>query len=277
MGPVCRRWPAGSKKVLKIDIGVSNCPHKNTGPVFPRCRRKGSPMLNVTSPSAVSWPAPASVAVAPVHPVASVPSVQTGGQDGKTQMGFGRDDRAAPQRAAAGRSTVDERGAPVEGAGTPASGTPAPHDMVAHRQARQEAARAAENKQAGDKKAVEHLQNVLSRMWEASAAVVDRALGIEPAASSEVPGTQSDTAPDLSSVAASTIPRKPVVAERQPKPALEPLPWPVMPESSEVEIDVVGDGIVPGEDTAAEVVAYDEYGHGSAAPVEAGAIISERV
>ena len=234
-------------------------------------------MLNVTSPSAVTWPAPASVAVAPVHPVAAVPAVQTGGQDGKTQMGFGRDDRAAPQRAAAGRSAVDERGSPVESSGSTSPGTPAAHDVASQRQARQEAAQAVEQKQAKDKKAVEHLQNVLSRMWEASAAVVDRALGIEPAASSEVPGTQSDTAPDLSAVAASTIPRKPVVAERQPRPALEPLPWPVMPESGEVEIDVVGDGVVVGEEMAAEVVAYDEHGHGSAAPVEAGTIISERV
>ncbi len=237
-------------------------------------------MLNVSSPSAVSWPAPASVAVAPVPSVAAVPSVQTGSQDGKTQMGFGRDDRAAQRAVASGRPAVDERGAPADGAtstaATPA-GTPTAHDVAAQRQARQEAAQAVEQKQARDKKAVEHLQNVLSRMWEASAAVVDRALGIEPPNGSEVPGTQSDTAPDLSAVAASTIPRKPIVAERQARPTLEPLPWPVMPESGEVEVDVVGDGVVVGEDVVAEVVAYDEHGHGSAAPVEAGAIISERV
>lgn len=237
-------------------------------------------MLNISSPSAVTWPAPASVAVTPVPAVTAVPSVQTGSQDGKTQMGFGRDDRSAPQRATAGgRPAMGERSAPADGAGagSAASGTPAPHDVAAQRQARQDAAQAAEKKQASDKKAVEHLQNVLSRMWEASAAVVDRALGIEPPKGSEVPGIQSDTAPDLSAVAASTIPRKPLVAEQQARPALEPLPWPVMPESSEVEIDVVGDGVVVGEEAAAEVVAYDEHGHGSAAPVEAGAIISERV
>jgi len=235
-------------------------------------------MLNVSSPSAVSWPAPASAAVAPVPSVAAVHSVQTGHQDGKTQMGFGRDDRAAQRAVASGRPAVDERGAQAGGvspAATPA-GTPTAHDVAAQRQARQEAAQAVEQKQAKDKKAVEHLQNVLSRMWEASAAVVDRALGIEPPHGSEVPGAQSDTAPDLSAVAASTIPRKPLPAEREARPALEPLPWPVMPESAEVEIDVVGDGVVAGEE-AAEVVAYDEHGHGSAAPVEAGAIISERV
>lgn len=236
-------------------------------------------MLNVSSPSAVSWPAPASVAVAAVSPVAAVPSVQTGGQDGKTQMGFGRDDRAPQRTAVAGqRAAVDERSTPADGTGTSTAtpGTPASHDVAAQRQARQEAAQAAEQKQAKDKKAVEHLQNVLSRMWEASAAVVDRALGIEPPNGSEVPGTQSDTAPDLSAVAASTIPRKPLPAEPRARPALEPLPWPVMPESGEVEVDVVGDGVA-ADGSVAEVVAYDEHGNGSAAPVEAGAIISERV
>lgn len=235
-------------------------------------------MLNISSPSAVSWPTPASAAVAPVSPVAVVPSVQTGGQDGKTQMGFGRDDRATPQRmASGGRASVDGRDTPADGtkAGASATGTPASQDVATRQQAKQEAAQAAEKQQAKDKKAVEHLQNVLSRMWEASAAVVDRALGIEPPNGSEAPGVQSDTAPDLSAVAASTIPRKPLVAEQQAKPALEPLPWPVMPESTEV--DVVGDGVVVGEEGIADVVAYDEHGHGSAAPVEAGTIISERV
>lgn len=236
-------------------------------------------MLNVSSPSAVSWPTPASTAIAAVQPVAAVPSVQTGGNDGKAQMGFGRDDRAAQPHAAAIRAAADGRVPGQDGAASPATGetgAPAPHDVAAQRQARQEAAQAAEKQQASDKKAVEHLQNVLSRMWEASAAVVDRALGIETPNSHEVPGTQSDTAPDLSAVAASTIPRKPLPAEARTPTAQVPLPWPVMPESAEAGIDVVGDGVA-ADGTVVEVVAYDEHGNGSTAPVEAGAIISERV
>ncbi len=151
--------------------------------------------------------------------------------------------------------------------------------MAAQRQAQQDAAQVAEQRQAKDKKAVEHLQNVLSRMWEASAAVVDRALGIEPAKGSELPGNQSDTAPDLSAVTASMIPRKPLPADRADRPAMDQLPWPVMPQGSEggeaVALDVVGDGV--GPEAMAELVAYDEHGNGSAAPVETGTIISERV
>lgn len=245
-------------------------------------------MLNVSSTTAVSWPTPVSTAVAPVSPVAAVQPVQAGGNDGKAQTGFGREGRSAtPQQAVAGRAAPEGRAATTEDAAAatqPASrsaaGVPAvPQDVAAQRQAQQEAAQVAEQRQAKDKKAVEHLQNVLSRMWEASAAVVDRALGIEPAKGSEVPGNQSDTAPDLSAVTASMIPRKPLAAERADRSAMEQLPWPVMPQGAEgdeaLQLDVVGDGV--GPETVAEVVAYDEHGNGSTAPVETGTIISERV
>jgi hypothetical protein len=125
---------------------------------------------------------------------------------------------------------------------------------------------------------VEHLQNVLSRMWEASAAVVDRALGIEPSHGSEALGNQSDTAPDLSAVAGSLIPRRPALAQRAPQTAAEALPWPTPPGlAEEGALDVVGDGVGPDDGGVADLVAYDEHGNGSAAPVEAGAIFSERV
>ena len=245
-------------------------------------------MLNISSTTAVSWPTPVSTAVAPVSPVAAVQPVQAGGNDGKAQTGFGREGRTATpsQAAAAARAAVDGRAAATDDdaavlpASRSASGVPAaPQDVAAQRQAQQEAAQVAEQRQTKDKKAVEHLQNVLSRMWEASAAVVDRALGIEPAKGSELPGNQSDTAPDLSAVTASMIPRKPPSADRPDRPAMEQLPWPVMPEGGEVaeamELDVVGDGV--GPEAVAELVAYDEHGNGSAAPVEAGTLLSERV
>lgn len=235
-------------------------------------------MLNISSTTAVSWPTPASTAVAPVSPATAVQPVQAGGHDGQTQTGFGREGRAAtPQSQAPARTAAQARTA--ANAAEEAPRTPAPQDIAAQRQAQQEAAQVAEQRQTKDKKAVEHLQNVLSRMWEASAAVVDRALGIESAKASEVPGNQSDTAPDLSAVTASMIPRK-LPAERQAASAQEPLPWPVMPEAAEggeVVLDVVGDGVGPETATVAEVVAYDEHGNGSPAPVEAGAIFSERV
>ena len=242
-------------------------------------------MLNISSTTAVSWPTPVSVAVAPVSPVAAVQPVQAGGHDGKAQSGFGREGRAAtPPQSATGRAAAEGRAPVTEDAtalpsSRTAAGVPAAlQDVAAQRQAQQEAAQVAEQRQTKDKKAVEHLQNVLSRMWEASAAVVDRALGIEPAKGQELPGIQSDTAPDLSAVTASMIPRK-LPADRAATAAMEQLPWPVMPETAEggEAVDVVGDGVSPEGTAMAEVVAYDEHGNGSPAPVEAGAIFSERV
>ncbi|WP_332749768.1 hypothetical protein [Hydrogenophaga sp.] len=234
-------------------------------------------MLNISSTSAVSWPTPVSTAVAPVTPVAAVQPMQaSGGSDGQTQTGFGREGRAPQQRhTAAGRSGTDAR-APAEAA--PAAlprdpnalpKAPALPDVATQRQARQEAAKLAEKEKARDRQAIEHLQTMLSNMWEASAAVVDRALGREPAA----PGNQSDTVPDLSQVAASTIPRKPLVPDRpQTKPAQEPLPWPNGPDGVGGEED-----LPPEEVRVAEVVAYDERGASSLAPLEAGSLISHRV
>jgi hypothetical protein len=236
-------------------------------------------MLNISSTSAVSWPTPVSTAVAPVTPVAAVQPVQAGGgSDGQTQTAFGREGRTPQQHGnAASRRGTDAR-APAEAAAAPAvprdpnalPKAPAPPDAATQRQARQEAVKLAEKEKARDRQAIEHLQTMLSNMWEASAAVVDRALGREPA----TPGNQSDTAPDLSQVAASTIPRKPLVPDRPQanKPAQEPLPWPT------------GSGGVDGEDMApamevqgGDVVAYDERGNSSPAPMEAGSLISHRV
>lgn len=239
-------------------------------------------MLNISSTSAVSWPTPVATGVAPVTPVAAVqPAQASGGSDGQTQTDFGREGRAPQQRhTTTGRSGAETR-TPAEGAPSALPRdpntmprTPAPPDAAAQRQARQEAARAAEQEKAKDRQTIEHLQSVLSNMWEASAAVVDRALGREPAA----PGNQSDTAPDLSQVAASTIPRKPLpVPQQAAPPALEPTPWPVVPEEA---------GLAEGAEVAAtaiegrgggEVVAYDERGNSSLAPLEAGSLISHRV
>jgi hypothetical protein len=240
-------------------------------------------MLNISSTTPVSWPTPVSTAVAPVSPVSAVQPVQAGGNDAKTQMGFGRDGRAAqphtPDAAAGSPQRAAADGAPSLPA--EAAGAPAPPDPVAQRKLKQEAAQAAEQARAKDKQAVEHLQSVLSRMWEASAAVVGNALGIEPPKGSELPGTQSDTAPDLSAVAASLIPRKLPVPERAARSAPQPLPLPDLPGQSQVgggAEAVQSDAVAIAEPMAAEqVVAYDEHGNSSLAPLEAGSLISERV
>jgi hypothetical protein len=261
------------EKSPQVPAPLVEIPVRTPGLFAPGGRPKGKSMLNISSTTAVSWPTPLSTAVAPVTPVAAVQPVQaSGGSDGQTQTAFGREGRAPRQHGNAG---PDARG-PVEAAAPQVPRdpnalpkAPTPPDATTQRQARQEAAKLAEQEKAKDRRAIEHLQTMLSNMWEASAAVVDRALGREPAA----PGNQSDTAPDLSQVAAATIPRKPLVPDRpQAKPAQEPLPWPT------------GAGGVDGEDLAppievhgGEVVAYDERGNSSPAPMEAGSLISHRV
>lgn len=239
-------------------------------------------MLNISSTTAVSWPTPVSTAVAPVSPAAAVQPVQAGGHDGKAQTGFGREDRAAPPPPTTQRRAEDGR-APLATSTTATTtaesgAAAAPRDLAARQQARQEAAEAAEQQQAKGKKTVEHLQQVLSNMWEASAAVVDRALGIEPSKTDAL-GNQSDTAPDLSAVAASLIQRKTVAPQRAGTAVLEHLPNPGMPGAAEGDaaVDVVGDGVVAEGGALAEIVSYDEHGHGSAAPLEVGSLVSERV
>ncbi|QHE88157.1 hypothetical protein [Hydrogenophaga sp. BPS33] len=238
-------------------------------------------MLNISSTTAVSWPTPASTAVAPVSPAAAVQPVQAGGHDGKSQTGFGRERQAEQQQGVVVRMGGEGARAPsTDNSAAPPSipaGPQAPaHDPVAQRQARQEATAAAEQQQAKGKKTVEHLQQVLSSMWEASAAVVDRALGIEPSKTDAL-GNQSDTAPDLSAVTGALVPRKLAVSQRLDKPAQEPpaLAWSGASDAIDGE-----DGTVAMADpliNPAEVIAYDERGVSSLAPLEAGSIVDERV
>ena len=125
-----------------------------------------------------------------------------------------------PQRAA---------NAPTLPAGeAPASTRPAagePELEAAQRQAEREADAARER----DKQAMEHLKDVLTNVWQASAAVVEQALGLEKS----TPDKPADT----------------------------------------VALAAAAQDDTPG----AEVVAYDERGNSSLAPLEAGSLISHRV
>lgn len=236
-------------------------------------------MLNISSTTAVSWPTPVSTAVAPVSPAAAVQPVQARDQEGKAQAGFGREDRTAPQPPATQRRAEDGRTPPAASATEPDAA--APRDLAGRQQARQAAAEAAEQQQAKGKRTVEHLQQVLSNLWEASAAVVDRALGIEPS-SDEALGNQSDTSPDLSVAAAAAMPRKKALVLRTDTPALEVLARPGSPlqgsDGETTAVDLVGDGVVAeSAATQGEIVSYDENGNGNTVAVEAGSIIDQRV
>lgn len=241
-------------------------------------------MINISSASPVSWPTPPSTAVAPVSPATPVKPVQGGGREAQPDLDARRDARLPQPRAGAPRQPeTDAADAPpllpreaAAGAQAPAAAQAKP-EAVAQRA--EQALKKAEADKAGQRKAMERLQEVLSSMWAASAAVVDQALGREPKAG-DLPGSQSDTAPDLSAVAASTISRRQAarLADAAPTPqgseaaAQHGMPWPVMPSATE-------DSAAPGapEVPGGEVIAYDEHGNSSLAPLEAGTLLSEKV
>jgi len=228
-------------------------------------------MINISTTSPVSWPTPPSTAVAPVSATPAIQPVQSGGREAQADVEARREIRRKPK-------TDDETGPALS---LPRSSAPAGDDKAAV-QARQDAAaqrseqalKKAEADKASHRKAMDRLQEVLSNMWAASAAVVDRALGLDPKGEA-LPGNQSDTAPDLSAVAASAIQRRllPGTKDGAPaagQPAPEGMPWPVMPPATEEAAAVAPE--VPG----GEVIAYDEHGNSSLAPLEAGTLLSEK-
>mgnify|MGYP006204377177 CR=1 FL=1 len=226
-------------------------------------------MINISTTSPVSWPTPPSAAVAPVAATPAVQPVQSGGREAQTELESRREARRT-------RARADEEASPA----TPQR--PVDADPKASAQVRQEAAaqraeqaiKKAEADKASHRKAMDRLQEVLSNMWAASAAVVDQALGLEPKGEA-LPGNQSDTAPDLSAVAASTIQRRllPQTKDSPPaadQPAPDGMPWPVMPPITDEAAAVAPE--VPG----GEVIAYDEHGNSSLAPLEVGTLLSEK-
>lgn len=229
-------------------------------------------MINISTTSPVSWPTPPSAAVAPVAATPAIQPVKSGGREAQDDLESRREARRA-------RTPVDDETSTA----VPQSARSAAAEPQASAQVRREAAaqraediaKKAEADKAGHRKAMDRLQEVLTNMWAASAAVVEQALGLEPKGEA-LPGNQSDTAPDLSAVAASTMPRRLLpgakTADAPGQAAPENMPWPVMPQSAE-EAALEAAPEVPG----GEVIAYDENGQSSLAPLEAGTLLSEKV
>jgi hypothetical protein len=225
-------------------------------------------MINISTTSPVSWPAPPSTAVAPVSATPAIKPVQSGGREAQTEVDARRqpkaDDETGPAAPSMPRSPASETGDKAS--------TQARQEAAAQRT--EQALKKAEADKASHRKAMDRLQEVLSNMWAASAAVVDQALGLDPRGDA-LPGNQSDTAPDLSAVAASTIQRRllPQTKGSTPtpdQPAAEGMPWPVMPSAPEEAAAMAPE--VPG----GEVIAYDEHGNSSVAPLEVGTLLSEK-
>ena len=227
-------------------------------------------MINISTTSPVSWPTPPSAAVAPVAATSAIQPVQSGGREAQNELESRREARRP-------RARADDEASPASPQRSPDAEpkTSAQARQEAAAQRAEQAVKKAEADKASHRKAMDRLQEVLTNMWAASAAVVDHALGLELKAEA-LPGNQSDTAPDLSAVAASTMPRRLLpgakTTDAPGQTAPENMPWPVMPQSTdEAAAELAPE--VPG----GEVIAYDENGQSSLAPLEVGTLLSEKV
>ncbi len=231
-------------------------------------------MINISTTSPVSWSTPPSAAVAPVAATPAVKPVQSGGREAQADVESRREARRPLARG-------DDEPSPT----TPLLARPAAADAPsqaaaealrqAAAQRAEQALKKAEADKASHSRAMDRLQEVLSNMWAASAAVVEQALGVEPKGEA-LPGNQSDTAPDLSAVAASTLSRR--LLPQQPgaapdtEAAPQGMPWPVLPQAAEDGAVAVAPEVPGGE-----LIAYDEHGNSSLAPLETGTLLSEKV
>lgn len=227
-------------------------------------------MINISTTSPVSWPTPPSAAVAPVAATPPIQPVQSGGREAQHDLESRREARRT-------RAQADDEASPAApqraSDAEPQASALARQEAAAQRA--EQAIKKAEADKASHRKAMDRLQEVLASMWAASAAVVDQALGLEPKAE-PLPGNQSDTAPDLSAVAASTISRRLLPSAKVPgspeQAAADNMPWPVMPQAAEESAAEVAPQVPGGE-----VIAYDENGQNSLAPLEVGTLLSEKV
>ncbi|WP_439590160.1 hypothetical protein [Hydrogenophaga sp.] len=219
-------------------------------------------MINLTSSTPVSWPTPSSTAVAPVTAVPAVAALP-GGRETQTGPRSGREGAGHSFPSPAGERSMARAANPATPAGVPPQEAHGAGDFAAQATQRQEMQREAHAARERDQRAMEHLKEVLTSVWQASAAVVDRALGRE--STEALPGSRSDTAPDLSQVAASLVARRaPVLTSSRPVPSV-PIGQTWVGEARQ------------DEPNAAEVVAYDEHGNSSLMPLEAGSHFSQRV
>jgi hypothetical protein len=235
-------------------------------------------MLNISTTHPVSWPSPASAQVAAVSAVEAARAVQDGRRSGQSS-GDGQTPHGGPRHhkdlssSETGRVPLLPRpsGSDADRPGRIAArSSESADDITAWREAGQEAQKLEAEKATEAQTRREQLQAVLSEVWKASAAVVDRVLGRDDARrfGRSVDGAEGvDPASGAGPMALKL-------------PAPEPLPWPVMPKEPAFA--------VPGKATAAEaeaaptttpqeVVAYDERGNSSLAPLETGVLVDQRV
>lgn len=218
-------------------------------------------MLSISSSQPVSWPTAPSVAVAAVTAVPSVGAVQASAREGQADTG---------------RNGQGAQGGSIPGAPKPASDTASASstaqaapllprersDDAAIAPARDSEARVEQRKE-DDKKAQEkaaqklQLQDVLSNVWKASAAVVDVVLGREAAS---VAAAQEAGAASVAPLLGAAPANDQVIT---------------VEEADRLPANVIGLPVAARREQ--EPLMYTEQGTSSWAPLESGSLLNRRV
>ena len=218
-------------------------------------------MLSISSSPSVSWPTAPPVAVAAVTAVPSVGAVQASAREGQTDTGRNGQGAQGGSSPGASRAATDT----TSGATSPQAAPLLPRERsedAGTSPAREREARAEQRKE-DDKKAQEQaaqklqLQEVLSNVWKASAAVVDVVLGREAAsvAAAQEAGAAS-VAPLLGAPSAND---QVITAE----------------EADRLPANVIGLPVAARREQ--EPLMYTEQGTSSWAPLESGSLLNRRV
>ena len=215
-------------------------------------------MINIAQPNPAVWSPPASTATAPVAAVAAVRPLQESARNG--QPGTDREQSTPAARAdrRADARELARQGREVAGDGArgitdrTGTGRGETSDVRMRREAEQNTKQLATEQAAEEARSAQR-QELLTNVWKASAAVVDRVLG------------RDDTATVKSAAESQAPSGSPQSME------LLALPWPVMPQDANAPPSRADLGVPE------DVVAYDELGNSTLAPLEAGMLISHRV
>lgn len=211
-------------------------------------------MLSISSSQPAIWSSPSPV-VAPVVAASAVSPVQPASRD--TQTGSGMSGReslpsASGERSGAAQAERGEAPAAVEAAPLlPRESPDAPDQQGA--EALSEADVDEQQRQAEEKALKQQLQDVISNIWKASAAVVEVALG------RDTPATENPGAAVAGAIGPSAASAGPIGAP-----------------ASQDRADAANDAVAEQRATQA-VVAYDAQGHSSLAPLEAGTLVNRHV
>ncbi|MFC3686416.1 hypothetical protein [Hydrogenophaga luteola] len=215
-------------------------------------------MLNISTSQPVSWPTAAPVSVAPVPAVSSVGAAQPSARDPQADSGRGGQGARGGvpstvrtgQDAGAGAPNVQP--APILPSGRKDAERSSPADYLADAKLRAEQRQEEEQKAREQAEQKLQLQEVLTTVWKASAAVVDVVLKREQ----EAPAVDASATTGVRDVGAAN--QRPVANDAQGNlPGIEAVPAALRREQ--------------------EPVAYTEQGASTWPPLETGSLLNRRV